>query len=283
MSHRFRKLYALSLLLLLLTAAVVHHFTERHLRANLEEKLRLVGNTLVSQLGKKMELTFSGITSDLILLSRDKHLELHHQNPRDQHNLTMLQNSWINFATLRKHYGQIRFLDRNGIESLRINYNHAQANIVPPGKLQSKRHRYYFKDVIGLPPGSIYVSPLDLNIENHQIELPVKPVIRFATTVSNAKDEKIGVMLLNYLAEELLDEFTLATSGFYGQAMLLNQEGYPLISPDSAQTWNFMFPDSPQSTLYTRHPSIRRSLMTEQRGQHLTSEGLFTFDHVDPA
>lgn len=283
MRRRFLKLYALSLLLLLLTASVVLHFTGQHLRTNLEKELRLTGNTLISQLSKKMELTFAGITSDLMLLSRDKHLGLHHQNPQNQHDLTMLQNSWIDFASLRRHYDQIRFLDHNGIESLRINYSHGHATIVPQGKLQSKRHRYYFKDVIGLPPGSIYVSPLDLNIENKQIELPLKPVIRFATTVSNAKGEKIGVMLLNYLAEDLLTEFTLTTSGFHGQAMLLNQEGYPLVSPDSARVWNFMFPDSPQSTLYTRHPTIWRSLMAEQRGQHLTSEGLFTFDHVDPA
>jgi len=90
-------------------------------------------------------------------------------------------------------------------------------------------------------------------------------------------------MLLNYLAEGLLEEFNLTATGFHGQAMLINNDGYPLITPDSSQSWSFMFPDSPQSNLRTQHPTIWHALKTEPRGQYLTEEGLFTFDHVNPA
>lgn len=49
--------------------------------------------------------------------------------------------------------------------------------------LQYKGNRYYFKDSIGLEKDQIFVSALDLNVENGKVEIPHKPMIRFATPV----------------------------------------------------------------------------------------------------
>lgn len=280
---RFIKIYTLSLLLLLLLGLASFQLTKQHLRKDLEAELRLSGNTLINQLNKQMETAFVDIISDLTFLASDKHLRKLDQHAEQANHLYILEQLWTDFATHRKRYDQIRFLDRYGFERVRINYN--KGHPVPVGRLelQSKRHRYYFTDIIGLPPGSIYVSPLDLNIENKQIELPLKPMIRFGTPVSDAQGNTIGVMLLNYLAEDLLREFNLTTTGFPGQSLLLNHDGYPLISPDGAQVWSFMFPDSPQTNLRTQHPTIWHTLKTESRGQRLTSEGLFTFSQINPS
>lgn len=279
---RFIKLYSLALLLLLLLGLASFQLTKQHLRKDLEDELKLSGNTLINQLNKQMELAFANIISDLTFLSGDKHLQKLHLPTKKTNHLNMLEQLWTDFATHRKHYDQIRFLGRNGAEIVRINYNKGHPAPVRQQELQSKRNRYYFTDVIGLAPGSIYASPLDLNIENKQIELPLKPVIRFGMPVSDAQGGTIGVLLLNYLAEDLLKEFSLSTSGFHGQSLLLNHEGYQLISPDSSQAWSFMFPDSPQTSLRTQHPTIWQALKTQSRGQKLTNEGLFTFAQINP-
>ena len=283
MSKRFVKLYALSLVLLLAAAVVMSQFTRQHLRGNLVTDLKLQSNILISQLNKQMQLAFTNITSDLIFLASDYHLhQLHHKQDPVQA-IEHLQILWTSFAAHRQLYDQIRFLNASGSEVVRINFNRGEPAAVASHKLQSKRHRYYFTDVIDLPPGTVYVSPLDLNIEQKQIELPLKPMIRFGTSVADDSGQTIGVMLLNYLAEDLLNDFTLTTSSFQGQAMLVNREGYPLVSPQGDQAWSFMFPDSPQTNLRTLHPSIWSTLNTETRGQRLTPEGLYTFDHVNPA
>ncbi len=281
-NSRFIKAYVLSLALLLLSSFVLYHFTRQHLRKVLEADMMLSGNTLINQLSKQMESTFADIATDLMFLASGEHLADLYRDTQDKHARHVLEELWTDFAYHRKGYDQIRFLDRNGTEVVRVNYNQGKPGPVPPYKLQSKKHRYYFTDVIGLPPGEVYVSPLDLNIENHQIELPLKPMIRFGTPVANSEGETIGVLLLNYLAEALLTQFTLSTSGFPGQALLINHDGYALVSPDSAQIWSFMFPDSPQTNLRIHHPTIWHALNTELRGQNITSEGLFTFDHVNP-
>ncbi len=282
-SNRFVRLYAVALLFLLAGSFILFHVSARHQHKALEDELHFSGNSLISQLGKQMELAFVDITSDLKFLATDEHLERLYRETQSDATENTLATMWTEFASYRKRYDQIRFLDRNGTELIRVNYNRGHPAPVPHSELQSKRHRYYFTDVIDLPAGSVYVSPLDLNIENKQIELPLKPMIRFGTPVSDRQGKTIGVMLLNYLAEGLLEEFKRTASGFHGQALLINNEGYPLITPDSSQSWNFMFPDSPQTNLRTQHPSIWHAIKTAPRGQYLTGEGLFTFDHVNPS
>lgn len=281
-NSRFIKVYVLSLALLLLTSFALYHVTRQHLRKVLEADLMLSGNNLINQLSKQMESTFEDISTDLMFLASGEHLADLYRDTQDKHARHVLEELWTTFSYHRKAYDQIRFIDLNGTEVVRVNYNQGSPAPVPENKLQSKKHRYYFTDVIGLPPTTVYVSPLDLNVENHQIELPLKPMIRFGTPVASSEGKTIGVMLINYLAETLLNEFTLSTSGFPGQALLINSDGYPLVSPDSAQIWSFMFPDSPQTNLRTQHPTIWHALNTELRGQDITSEGLFTFDHVNP-
>jgi diguanylate cyclase (GGDEF)-like protein/PAS domain S-box-containing protein len=280
---RFSKLYALLLLFLLAAASVMYLFTEQHLYKKLLVELRFSSNTMISRLSEKMETSFANITSDLVFLSSNRHLALLGQNGDKQHATQALQELWFDFVSHRQHYDQIRFIDNKGYEVVRINHHNGQPSVVPEHALQSKRHRYYFTDTVKLPPGTVYVSPLDLNVENKQIELPLKPVIRFGTPVSDEDGETIGVMLINYLADDILDDFTRTVSGFRGQAMLLNNDGYQLISPDSAQTWNFMFPDSPQTNFRAQHPNIWDALKNEQRGQYLIREGLYTFNQLNPS
>lgn len=282
-TSRFTKAYLLGLLCLLVVGAVIFHLNEKKISRELERDLSLRSNLMISQLSQHMVMAFGDIQSDLVFLSTNEHLNLLGKVGSDEHAKHSLEGLWTDFAAHRKRYDQIRFLDHNGTERVRVNYNRGHPAPVAKQKLQSKRHRYYFSEVIGLPPGTIYVSPLDLNIENKQIELPLKPMIRFATPVSNEQGNTIGVMLLNYLAQDLIDAFILNTSGFPGQALLFNSDGYPLVSPDSEKSWGFMFPDSPQTNLRTLHPTIWQQAKTQARGQLLTGEGLFTFDHVDPS
>ncbi len=279
---RFIRLYVLSLALLVLSAVALYHFTGHHLRKALETDLMLSSNTLINQLSKQMELVFAGIHSDLKFLASDKHLENLYSAGQTAHSRETLEELWSAFAVQRQRYDQIRFLDDNGMERVRVNYNNGHPAPVAEDKLQSKRQRYYFTDVIDLPPDTVYVSPMDLNIENRQIELPLKPMIRFGMSIKGSRGETVGVLLLNFLADDLLKDFNLATSSFRGQSLLINNDGYPLVSPDNSQIWSFMFPDSPQSNLRTRHPTIWQALKSEGRGQHLTSEGLFTFQHINP-
>lgn len=89
-------------------------------------------------------------------------------------------------------YDQLRYLDMEGNEIVRINFKDDHAQVVPPEQLQNKRHRYYFSEAVQLGCRKIYVSPLDLNIEHGQIEVPLKPMIRLASPVYDDEGQREG-------------------------------------------------------------------------------------------
>lgn len=53
-------------------------------------------------------------------------------------------------------------------------------------ELQDKGNRDYFLDAVGLAPGALYVSALDPNVENGEVEIPIRPMLRAAQRYVNA-------------------------------------------------------------------------------------------------
>ena len=112
---------------------------------------------------------FGMILSDLLYLNRAYQRALLETD--DYGNIA---ENWTVFSTQRGIYDQIRFIDTNGNEKIRINYGEQGGYVVPLQELQNKKDRYYFTETIQLNEGSVYVSPLDLNIEQGNVEIPYK-------------------------------------------------------------------------------------------------------------
>ena len=161
--------------------------------------------------------------------------------------LTYLKNrvlqDFISIANTHKIYDQIRFLDLNGYEILRVNYKNHSAYIVPDNQLQYKGHRYYFLKAKNLLKNEIYISPLDLNVENNKIEIPYKPVIRYITPVFDTFGNKKGYLILNVLGCEILKILSNRQKQKFGDYYLINKNGYYLFHPDFNKTFSFMFKD----------------------------------------
>lgn len=186
------------------------------------------------------------------------------------------------FAANSGRYDQIRYLDATGQEIVRVNYNDGVPVIVPETGLQNKGDRYYFTDSFPLERGDIFVSPLDLNVEQGQIEEPLKPMIRFATPVFDGGGEKVGIVLLNYFGAELLSRLEWVSQENNADVMLLNSDGYWLAGPDPAAEWGFMYDDRADATFSNQYVNAWASVNSQETGQLLTGGGLFTFETVFP-
>ncbi len=77
---------------------------------------------------------------------------------------------------------------------------------MPAHQLQDKSTRYYFREAMQTPPGDVYVSPMDLNIERGVVEVPHKPVVRYATSVINSRGKKKGIVIINIYASRILGQ-----------------------------------------------------------------------------
>jgi PAS domain S-box-containing protein len=224
---------------------------------------------------------FQSIISDLRFLADLNELNLYLE-PENAYKTEALAHEYMSFSTHKQIYDQIRFLDETGMEIVRVNFYGGHASIVPIGQLQNKGNRYYFKDTFVLGKGEIFVSPFDLNVEGNQIEQPLKPMIRFGIPVFDSQGKKRGIVLLNYLGNQLLKQLKNNGANAPGNVMLLNAEGFWLTGVEDARLWGFMYPERRDRTFRLQFPAEWQQISQQKSGQFYTKNGLFTFVTIYP-
>lgn len=193
-----------------------------------------------------------------------------------------LEKDFLNFLNVSIQYDQIRLLDINGMEIIRCNYNNGDPVIVPRNELQDKSDRYYYKDISGLGWDETYISPFDLNIENGKIEEPIKPMIRFGRIIYDSKGVKRGILIINYLGDELVKYIKFMNLNHPGKIYLLNSDSYWLVSPDSADEWGFVFQEKKDITFKNRYPEIWTHVSSKLSGTVESGDGIFTYSTIFP-
>lgn len=180
-----------------------------------------------------------------------------------------------NFAQRMDRYDQIRWLDADGMERLRVDHRDGKTRIVPAAELQDKSARYYYKEAIVLPPGSIYVSPLDLNIEHGAVEEPHRPMLRFATPTVDAQGMTNGLVIFNYQASIMLDNFAATLHTPRTELALLNAQSYWFYSSADNPAWAFMFD---RDERFAKHkPLVWQEIESHTEGMLDSQDGLYTY------
>jgi two-component system sensor histidine kinase/response regulator len=220
------------------------------------------------------------ISRDLLYLAGQDSL-IDQITQANQENLTELAENFVNFSKIKGYYDQIRWIDETGMEQVRVDYSPDGPTIAPLNLLQNKKTRYYVTETVKLPLGSLFISPLDLNIEHGQVEYPFKPTIRFATPLADRSGKQRGLLIVNYDAQNMLDDFFAITFNIRKKVSLLNKEGYWLVSPNRAEEWGFMFNLS-NMRIENRFPKSWQQIQESEKGTLLNQEGLWTWSTVHP-
>lgn len=221
------------------------------------------------------------VATDLCVLAQQNELSHLLLKDRQEARLAMAA-EYLALARNTDDYDQIRFLDDQGQEIVRVNHNGGRPAIVAETELQDKANRYYFRETMALEPGQIYVSPLDLNIEHGEIEEPYKPMIRVGTPVVDASGDKRGIVLINLMAQRMLDQVEATAGLSVGQPMMVNNEGYWLVTPNPPLGWGFMFPEHAEDRMAHHYPAVWAQINQQPSGTYAVPEGLFTFEHYYP-
>jgi PAS domain S-box-containing protein len=221
------------------------------------------------------------IASDVLVVSKHRELRVLLATGASRHR-EALSREFLWFARIKRVYDQVRFLDAGGMETLRINFNNGDPQIVPIHKLQFKGERYYFKDTLALSENQVFVSPFDLNIEQAKVELPPKPMIRFGTPIFSENGEKKGVVVLNYLGADMLANLCEEKGDSAATSLLVNAESYYLRGPSPEDEWGFMYPDKRDRTFSKEFPEAWRKISTAESGQFVHSGRIYTFTTIRP-
>jgi PAS domain S-box-containing protein len=228
------------------------------------------------------ESAFLNHLSDAAMLADVAGSEFSLEDHSKDHAVRSLSLIFLANAQNRPAYDQVRYLDAQGQEIIRVNRKtEDEVFVVPPTHLQFKGDRYYFKK--GMASGqSAYVSRFDLNVEHNQVERPFKPMIRLTYPVLTQDGDKKGLIVLNLLGQKLID--LLQTTGIdsNGQVYLVNDQGYWLKGPSREVEWQFMFHESAVASMGSAYPDEWRQMVDAAHGHIQSPAGLFTFAQVSP-
>lgn len=192
------------------------------------------------------------------------------------------------FSEHKKQYFQIRYIDNNGNEIVKIENTGNRPIITDPGKLQNKKTRNYFIQGMKLSHEQIFLSRLDLNTENGMIQNPKTPTIRAVTPVIDSNNNKKGVLVLNYRAQKILSDAKFNSASRFSEIFLLNSNGYWLLGLHPDQEWGFQIMNRQQANFGNHEPSLWNTILAQTNGnepvlQNTVDSGVYTFGIIKPS
>lgn len=227
---------------------------------------------------REINRTFKQASEDTMHLAADKNLSEYLNNGSNEKK-DYFADELIRFASVKNNFYKLRYIDETGKEKLRINRQFEKPYAVTEFYLQTKFDRYFFNEAMHSVHETLYTSPVDLNVENGVIEVPLKPTIRFCVNLSDSKGAEKGIFAVNYSLEELFDRIIKNAKDAMSTVMLVNGDGYWLMGSGENE-WGFMVDERKKMTFPAEFAEEWHEITNNQDGQIKTDNGLFTFKTI---
>lgn len=182
----------------------------------------------------------------------------------------VLEQELLAFIRNRGIYYQITYVDETGQEIIRVVSDGLRNKSIEPDKLQNQSDSDYFKETMRLAGKQVYVSPLELHrTDADKIEMPHRPVMRYAVNVYYENDHKAGIVVCTIDANQFLK--------LLGETRLVDEDGYFLNHPDSQHRWGGPADLNTKSNLETDYsPETAKQLIGQVATLNLDTLTLFS-------
>ena len=195
--------------------------------------------------------------------------------------LRALEASFFILAQRNPLYQQVRWIDADGIERVRVSRDRGELLVVAAEDLQDKSDRYYFRESNQLLPGELYISRIDLNEELGSIEYPPRPVLRIATPASDSNRQRSGILIINIEMKHLFDYIrTTDQADLDVQYLLVNQQG--LLLDGSLETESTKEEQDQEAGFTATHPHVWELMSKNEVGNLEAADGLWTWRKLSP-
>jgi PAS domain S-box-containing protein len=131
---------------------------------------------------------------------------------------------------------KFRILGADGTEYLRVDRSgpNGAVRIVPDNGLQKKGDRFFFKETARLSEDQIYVSPVDLNVDDDVIETPHVPTLRVASPIFGPERQLFGIVVVNIDMRNVLERIR-ASARPGEEVYVVGRNGDYLLHPDRSR------------------------------------------------
>ena len=208
------------------------------LKNEIQKEFLIDSETIIT--AKSRELTsIKEYTANTVLSLSYSHFLADYLRQPSEEAKKHLQKSFFEIMAILPDIMQLRYLDNAGNEIVKLNRDEPYGMIeeFSGDDLENKKDRYYFTEIERLPPGDVYLSELDLNVEHGEIEIPLKPTLRAGTRVLDGNTPQ-GMIVINFFMSPYITSLkNIELVSLY----LADSEGYFLAHPDDGKSWSRFF------------------------------------------
>ena len=200
--------------------------------------------------------------NDADFLAQSSSIKKYLKNPSPE-SLEDAQKFLLLIASQRPDLDQVRYLDEQGIERIRLDQRKGVLQVA--SKLQDKSDRDYVREGLALEGGDIYFSEVDLNIEYGVIEKPYQPMLRVVTRLM-MDGQKSGLIVLNARIENLGRRLQMIL-GESHKLVVINHDGGWIVG-GAEKDWKFVLaPNDSNSYLSKIDPSLWEKIQNSYSGR----------------
>ncbi len=245
-------------------------------------KIRQLNNSEIVSVN--VNSIFEDIKSDGNIILNSSEIKAYVANAAEVNNQNELKRIFSNMMINKKIYDSIRFVGVNGDEKVRVNAaDNGNTSAVADSELEYKGDQFYFAEGMKLNAGELFISPMDLRMNGQEVEMPVKPVMRLVLPVFNDQNERQGMLVLNYLAQNMLDQIeNYSKSNMDMKILLLNDDGYYLLSENSDKDFSFMYADQQGVSFSQENPEIWQAILNNVSGYYDDGKDLYFYAPIYP-
>ncbi|HDM8157948.1 TPA: diguanylate cyclase [Vibrio harveyi] len=218
------------------------------------------------------------ISSISDLLGHSQSLYDYLRDPSDK-NLAILQEVWGSVAVNQKWYRQIRFLNLEGQENVRINYDFKTGIAAPAQVLQDKSERAYFQFAQNLSNDQIGSWGIELERENSELVYPYSPSIRIMMPVA-MDGTREGYLVLNINVQYLSSRLNYSPVRDFN-IELINQVGYYVASSHNDKLYGDIIPARSRFNFGLLHPKVWQNMGAEKMGYEYDGNHLVIFNTIN--
>ncbi len=268
-SSFFAKNILLFIIFGILVAGITSYINYTLHYEKLEKKIEVDSNFVSQEIKNKLFYRLNYINQNIESTRNNKLFLDYLANPTPENENIAIE-LFINNMNSNINFFQYRFIDKNGMEKIRIDRDKSSKKVIviEKNKLQNKSSRYYFQSTIS-NKNKFWSSYLDLNIENGDIETPLRPTYRISTNVYY-KNIFYGILIVNIDMKSILSDIR-TSNRFY--TYLYDNDGYYIVHPDTKKEWSKYLKSG--YNIYKDYPSIKNSNRFNKYGFVFQLEDIF--------
>ena len=256
-----------------------------------EENEITASSTQITKIKSDVRNYFSGISRDLLNISNHINVSELARSVNSGNDIQISEQQNIVtklfefFSQVHETYSQIQFIDRFGHEHAQVVFSDNNTHVTPLSQLKDRSEDHYFKETINMTPGSVYISPIKLNIENERTEIPYNHVIRFATPVF-VDGKQAGVVAFKVItcADNPFHSHNGVDNKTKENYILADHNGFYLHHPDNTKEGGTVESlDRSHQNIRQDYPEVAEQILSGNKGvSRLVSGEVIVYEPLFP-